>query len=276
MQRGFTRPTRHPLHDLLAWIELLLFARATLGQAYPSRGSSKPLVGKHFASIGTGSNLIATTGILPSITRSRKFVTQRVGLLSIYWSCEVSAMTRIIRTAGEFPSQQYASLAEELANELKTNRGLGQPIIEEDRYPKTNAVRIFVLWDRFSSLGDEARTSVIVDAYKTAEGQEFCDRIALASGMTIPEGAVAGLLPYHVAAAVRKSDPVSFEQCRDAMKAERASLLQDPEHPQLRFSRLEDAEHCVERLKRAVPGSDDIWIVNQELSPPHRTQFFED
>ena len=186
-------------------------------------------------------------------------------------------MTRIIRTAGEFPSQQYASLAEELANELKTNRGLGQPIIEEDRYPKDERCSYLrSLGSIQLAFGDEARTSVIVDAYKTAEGQEFCDRIALASGMTIPEGAVAGLLPYHVAAAVRKSDPVSFEQCRDAMKAERASLLQDPEHPQLRFSRLEDAEHCVERFKRAVPGSDDIWIVNQELSPPHRTQFFED
>jgi hypothetical protein len=44
--------------------------------------------------------------------------------------------------------------------------------------------------------------------YEQAEGAAYRDRIALASGLTVPEAHAAGMLPYQIIAALRKNDPV--------------------------------------------------------------------
>ena len=82
-----------------------------------------------------------------------------------------------------------------------------------------------VIWDAWDRLSHEDRTAAILHAYEKAEGREYRDRIALASGLTIPEAHAAGWLPYQVIAAVRKSDPVTVEQCRKALIDEGASIL---------------------------------------------------
>src|SRR6266446_5364437 len=88
----------------------------------------------------------------------------------------------------------------------------------------------------------EDRTATILRAYEQAEGREYRDRIALASGLTVPEAQAAGMLPYQVIAAVRKGDPVTAEQCRQALIEEGASTLFGEDQPQLRFSTEQEAE----------------------------------
>jgi len=66
---------------------------------------------------------------------------------------------------------------------------------------------------------------VILHAYEIAEGDPYRKKITLASGLTMPEATSAGMLPYQIGTALRKSDPVTFDQVRDALRAEGASTL---------------------------------------------------
>ena len=74
------------------------------------------------------------------------------------------------------------------------------------------------------------------------------DRIALASGLTVPEAHAAGMLPFQVFPALRRGDPVTLDQCRQALIDEGASILFGADNPQLRFATEEDAEKARERL----------------------------
>jgi hypothetical protein len=126
--------------------------------------------------------------------------------------------------------------------------------------------RVVVFWDRWDRLPLDERTAVILHAYERAEGREYRKKIALASGLTIPEGHAAGMLPFQILTAVRGSDPVTPEQCRQAMLEEGASTLMGPDAPQLRFPTEEDAEACRRRLIQRLPGSEPVWIINRELT----------
>jgi hypothetical protein len=84
--------------------------------------------------------------------------------------------------------------------------------------------------------------------------------------LTVPEATESGLLPYEVVAMVRRGDPVTLEQCRQAMIEEGASLLFDPARPRLRFATEEDAAAGVKRLIARLPGSDPVWGVTQEVA----------
>ena len=92
-------------------------------------------------------------------------------------------------------------------------------------------------------------------------------KIALASGLTVPEGVAAGVLPYQIITALRKGDKVTFEQCWEAMRAEGMPLNYSGRKVlQLRFPTEEAAEACRKRLIERLPDSDDIWIVSREIS----------
>ena len=97
--------------------------------------------------------------------------------------------------------------------------------------------------------------AIILDAYEEVEGRDFRDRVALALGLTVPEAYESGLLPVRVTAALRRDDPVTQDQVRAALIAQGASVLDDAEHPELRFSTTEEAEECVRRLVEFLPGS---------------------
>ncbi len=56
------------------------------------------------------------------------------------------------------------------------------------------------------------------------------------------------MFPYQVGTALRKGDPVTFEDCQNAMLAEGASRLFGPGVLQLRFATEEEAEACQQRL----------------------------
>lgn len=174
-------------------------------------------------------------------------------------------MPRIIKGHEGELRAHYPDLVAELADELRTNRPFGQPVIREQRFPKTNAIRITVIWDEWEAVIDEDRVATILQAYADVEGDEFRERVALAIGLTVPEAHGAGLLPVQVATALRASDPVTGEQCRDAMIELGASVLSNPEQPVLRFATIEEADQCVRQLVERLPGSEPVWVVTQEV-----------
>jgi hypothetical protein len=176
-------------------------------------------------------------------------------------------MPRIQRHPESQPRLRFPELVSELANELKNSHESGQPIIEEQVFPKTNLIRVTVIWDKWDPVPDDERAALILQAYEQAEGKDFRDRIALTIGLTVPEACDMGLLPFQIGTAIRKGDPVTLEQCRDAMIAAGASVLLDPRRPQLRFATEQEAEACKQRLIRRLPGSDPVWLVSQDVAP---------
>ena len=165
------------------------------------------------------------------------------------------------------PYPRSAELVSQLVAELKANNPSGQPIIEEERFPKTGAIRATVIWDQWEDVDDEDRMATILQAYEQVEGEPFRDRIALAIGLTVPEAHDLGRLPFEIVPLVRRDDRVTLDECRDAMIAEGASLLPSPESPRLRFPTEEEAQECVRRLAKQLPGSDAVWMVQREAVP---------
>jgi hypothetical protein len=175
-------------------------------------------------------------------------------------------MPRIRRGLEEEPRPRFPTLVAELVDELRNGRDSGQPVIEEQLFPKTKALRVTVFWDRWEGITDEDRAATILQAYEQAEGKETRDRIALAIGLTIPEGKDSGLLPYQITPALRRGDAVSLQQCAEAMIAEGASVLAREDRPELRFATTAEAEACVIRLVTRLPGSEPIWVISQEVA----------
>jgi hypothetical protein len=153
-----------------------------------------------------------------------------------------------------------------LAEELRSARESGQPLAYEQEYPTGN-VRALVLWDEWDRKSLEERTAIILRAYELAEGREYRARITLASGLTFPEAYAAGMLPYQVLPAVRKGDPVTPEQCQQALREEGGSTLFAPGTVQLRFQTEEEANDAVGRLARRLPGSEPVWVVTRDALP---------
>jgi hypothetical protein len=175
-------------------------------------------------------------------------------------------MPRIKRTSDENPLFRKATrIAHDLAQELKSERKFGQPRIVEEEFNITGRIRVVVLWDRWEHMTHEDRSNAIINAYKFAESKEFAERIGLVSGLTFPEAHASGMLPFQIIAAPRRGDPVTAEQCREAMIEAGASTLLDPDRPQLRFASEEEAEACRHHLILTLPGSDEVWVVTREV-----------
>jgi hypothetical protein len=173
-------------------------------------------------------------------------------------------MPRKRRDVEEQPRAVSGGLAKRLAEELRNNRESGQPLIDEQSFP-TGKRRVTVIWDEWDRLPLEDRTAVILRAYDLVEGRDFRNSIALASGLTVPEAYAAGMLPFQVIPALRKGDPVTAEECRQAMIGEGASTLLAPEKPQLRFATEEEAEATRRRLVQRLPKSEQIWVITQDV-----------
>jgi hypothetical protein len=164
----------------------------------------------------------------------------------------------------EPPRRTIGHLVERLVDELKTDRQSGQPVIEEEEFP-TKKLRVNVTWDEWDRVPLEERTATILRAYEQAEGRDYRDRIALASGPTVPEAQAAGMLPYQVIAALRKGDPVTKDECRQALIDEGASILFGDDQPQLRFATEEEAEAARKRLAERLPHSEPVWVITKEV-----------
>jgi hypothetical protein len=174
-------------------------------------------------------------------------------------------MPRIKMGFEDQPRKTDTRLVDRLVDELKANRESGQPFIYEQSF-STGKVRILVIWDDWKDLPLEQRTNIILSAIEQSDGKDYRARVALASGLTVPEGVAAGMLPYQIITARRQGDKVTFEQCWDAMLAEGASQLFGPKVLHLRFPTEEAAEACRKRLIKRLPSSDEIWIVSREIT----------
>ena len=155
------------------------------------------------------------------------------------------------------------NLVDRLVEELKGGGESAQPIIDEEEF-SSGLLRITVIWDDWDRLPPENRTSTILRAYEVAD-QPLRERITLASGLTVPEAYAAGRMPYRIIPAWRTGDPVTLEQCREAMIDEGASTLFSPENPRLLFATREDAEAARARLGERLPvSSGPVWTIAVE------------
>ena len=73
--------------------------------------------------------------------------------------------------------------------------------------------------------------------------------------------------PFQIITARRKGDPITLDQARDALLEEGGSQLFAPGTVQLRFATEEEAQASRQRLIRRFPGTDDVWIITQEVLP---------
>ena len=173
-------------------------------------------------------------------------------------------MPRKRRGFEEPPRRTVGNLVGRLVDELRSDRHSGQPLIDEEEFP-TKKLRVNVIWDEWDRVPLEDRTATSLRAYEQAEGREYRDRSALASGLTVPEAHAAGMLPYQVIAALRKGDPVTVDQCRQALIEEGASILFGEDNTQLRFSTEEEAEAARKRLAQRLPNSEPVWVITKEV-----------
>jgi hypothetical protein len=155
-------------------------------------------------------------------------------------------------------------LAKRLAEELKSSRDYGQPLVYEQEYA-TKKTRVSVIWDEWADASLEERSAIILRAYELAEGGNAREKVALASGMTVPEATAAGMLPFQVLPGLRPTDPVNFDQVKAAMLKQGASQLHEEDGLQLRFATREEAEACRQRLIEELPDSAPIWIISRDV-----------
>jgi hypothetical protein len=148
-------------------------------------------------------------------------------------------------------------------------------MIDEQIFPRTELLQVTVVWDDWRTVPDDERAQVILDAYRQAEGEDYAERITLASGLTVPEAYASGLLPFQIVPFVRDGDPVTLEDCKNAMIEEGASELLDPDKPQLRFSTEDAAVRSKERLARRLPGSEPVWGIIKDVFSVDRFSMYE-
>lgn len=176
---------------------------------------------------------------------------------------EGSAMPRKISN----PSQRKPAsmeLVAALVGELREPREIGQPIILERHMELADAVQIYVVWDRFADVPDNQRAATILQAYEQVMGKEFRNRITLATGVTVPEAGDLELLPFEVIPALRNGNAGVVDKYHQVMLTEGASILRNPDRPELRFETLDDGTAAIERLENRLPNS--RWIVVQAVT----------
>jgi hypothetical protein len=179
------------------------------------------------------------------------------------------------RIGAELPKASIRNdLAERLAAELKTDSKYGQPSIYEKEY-RTGKLGVTVVWDEWDDMPLSDRSATIWRAYELAGGVDNRDRVALASGLTVPEAHAAGMLPYEIVAAVRRGDPLTLKEGLQAMLDEggtgnppSGTFLDLANNVQLRFATQEEAEASRQRLIGRFPGSDDVWIIHRDMTTP--------
>lgn len=176
-------------------------------------------------------------------------------------------MPRVRMNFDDSPRPVAGELVDKLVDELKSDRQAGQPFIYEYQF-STGKVRVLVVWDEWKDLSLEKRTAVILRAYDKAGEEGIRANIALASGVTVPEATAAGMLPYRVFPALRTTDDVTPQECREALLTEGATKLFGTDLVQLRLATQDQADECVKRLIARLPKSADVWLVTKELAIP--------
>jgi len=100
------------------------------------------------------------------------------------------------------PGQKYKALIAKLAAELSTKpakppkqiRLAAKPVIIEEEQRVTRRCHVYVIWDKWSTVPDEDRGAIILDAYEHALGQIEASRISVAMGVTVSEAKEIGII----------------------------------------------------------------------------------
>lgn len=161
---------------------------------------------------------------------------------------------------------ELEKLVDDLVGELNDPKPIGQPIVLEDHTPETDSIRINVVWDRWEECPREARSAIILDAYKRFFDKETFQQIRLVLGTTVPEAVGLGLLRFGIEPARRKTGDPTPEAYRKTLVAAGASKVPGSELPQLRFATREDAENALEHLEQTLPNSRWILVINLVVS----------
>ncbi len=163
-------------------------------------------------------------------------------------------------------SPKHDRLVRKLAQELQSPGAQPQPLILESEIPATKSRHVHVIWDDWSKLSEEERADVILDAYSTAEGQNYAEQIAIAIGLTSSEALALGLLPWKVDPILSRRNGLHEADYGRALLGEAKHAVLHPKwimQHGLRYARQEDAEEAVKRLRRALPGSS--WSITKEI-----------
>lgn len=178
-------------------------------------------------------------------------------------------MPVIRRVSGPPNVERFRHLVEELSGEIASPKEIGQPVVEEETFPRTGLKGLTVIWDKWSPLRDEDRTGVILEAYGRAVGEAEKDKVAFAVGLTMSEAADTGKLPYSIEPWVRESDGISLDRIREVVLGLGGTLIEhDFPLPQLRFATREAAEEGRKKLLERLPGSEQIWLISQDGPRP--------
>ena len=169
------------------------------------------------------------------------------------------------RSTGVVPHARRveSSLVDRLAEELRSSRESGQPIIYETSLPN-DKLRVTVVWDDWDRLPLEERTEIILEAYERVEGPSAGERIALASGLTIPEAYSAGLLPYQIITAFEARRPVTPKECRDALIEEVSFHRSGTRSAPTEVCHSGRSGGGTGGLSHRLPNSEPVWIITQD------------
>ncbi|MEY2977833.1 MAG: hypothetical protein ACO3NK_01480 [Prochlorotrichaceae cyanobacterium] len=168
-------------------------------------------------------------------------------------------MSRVKLNYQQLSVQTQPDLVSELKRGLNSTDQAGQPLVYEYDL-RDRLLRVLVVWDKWQSLFLESRTAVILAAYHDQPDQE----VALASGLTMPEAAMAGFLPFRIIAALRRNDRFTQQECWRVMVEMGASELFEDE-PRLYFATRTEAEKTIAELSRQLPGSEEIWQIIRDV-----------
>jgi hypothetical protein len=96
---------------------------------------------------------------------------------------------------------------------MRAGAAKGQPLVFVNRIGTSGALNVTVVWQAWSDLGHQARSDIIVDAYR----RMGAEKIPIALGVTFEEAISSGLLPFSIVPLVRESDPISPDRIRTAL-----------------------------------------------------------
>ncbi len=86
---------------------------------------------------------------------------------------------------------EHEAMVRELVRHLKATEDEvlpEQPRIIEETVPLSHALRVFVVWDRWTEIAEQReRDEIILEAYDQALGRESMARISVVRGLTRPE-----------------------------------------------------------------------------------------
>ncbi len=91
---------------------------------------------------------------------------------------------------------EHDSLRDELTEHLKRDVAEGvaeQPLIVEEEIRGSSRFRVYVLWDRWTSVKDDERSQIILEAYQNAYGAEKMLNASLVLGVTAIEAKQLGI-----------------------------------------------------------------------------------